>query len=243
MRNIVQQAPLRGDELLQLQRHAVEVAPEVRDFVAPAAHQRGDARLEPAGGRRVERPAQVADRAREVPGEERAEGEAGGDADDDELPGRDRRWTGARRRTRPRRARHKEQIVVAAGGRDAACALPVGPALDELARGGERGRRHLAAEDVVSLPVYREDHRRAACVHFLQPGAQRFDAAVAQRRGRHVGGDARGRSAGKLGRPGFAPVLQPDGGAGDGGGAHQREPEADEDFPEEPAHRYSLARW
>jgi len=75
--------PLRRDQLLQLLRHAVEVAPEIGDLVAPASHQRPHARLEAPAGRGVERPAQAADRPRQVPGEDRAHGEAGGGADHD----------------------------------------------------------------------------------------------------------------------------------------------------------------
>ena len=79
----MQQAPLRVDQGLQLPGHAVEIAPEIGDLVAPPPHARTDARVELARRRRVEGGAQVADRCRQIPGEPGAEGEARQDADAD----------------------------------------------------------------------------------------------------------------------------------------------------------------
>jgi len=184
-----------------------------------------------------------ADRAREIPGEQRAEGDADGDSHDDEFPRRERRrGTRARRRAQARRAGDEDEVVLPAGSGYPPRAG--GALLDELARRSERGGRHFAPEHVAALIVDGKHHDRAARLHFLHPCAQRLDTAVAQRRRRHVGGNARRGPARKLGRRRLhAAMMQPDGGAGADGGDEEGEPEADEDFPEEPAHRYSLARW
>jgi len=71
MRQIVQQAGLGGNQGLELLRHAIEVAAQIRDFIAPAAHAGEHARVELALRRRVERPS--ADCGSAAPGTRREE--------------------------------------------------------------------------------------------------------------------------------------------------------------------------
>jgi len=139
VRDVAHEAPLRLDERLQPSRHGVEVAAEVADLVAAAAHGWHDAGGEVAAGEPPHRAAQRGHRRREVAGEPEAE-HAGGEGEDGEREAEGARleevhqaWRPARRRDDdPRRAvrrRHRpaEEVVRAgalgallAGGGDGA---------------------------------------------------------------------------------------------------------------------------
>jgi len=193
----VQQAPLGAHQILQLQRHAVEVAAEIGELVAPASHPRADARLEVSGGGLAECPAQAADRPREIPGEDRAEGEARGDADDDDLPRRDRRLM---RRSAGSRSRlgssacemlREVPIPVAAPTRPlppSSTALRMNARLDTALRGSESaGVRAISAGRPRSLPPVhaRGPQKRSDSRHRNRsdPGPLRRASAPCPRRG------------------------------------------------------------
>ena len=76
MRYVVQQAALAFHQLREVLRHAVEIVAEIGQFVAPATHGRSHARRELAAGRRLQRPAQAADRTRHVGREQGGEDQA-----------------------------------------------------------------------------------------------------------------------------------------------------------------------
>ena len=234
VRHVVQQPPLRGDQLLQLLRHAVEVAPEIGDLVAPASHQRAHARLEAPARRGVERPAQAADRPRQVPGEDRAHGEAGGGADHDQHPRRHRQ---RRRGRRKGGMRNEQQIALAARRGDDLRGARVPGFGGQLPRPRQGAFRHRPAEEIVAGRIDGEDAHPSYSARLLHPFAQGGDAAVPERGGRHVGGEHLRRPhrelrLGRLSRVAVPPYR----GAAAGRRRHQREPEREEDFPEQAPH-------
>ena len=97
----------------------------------------------------------------------------------------------------------------------------------------QRGRGHRAPEELDTALVYREQRGAARALGLAQPFAQRVDAAVAQRGRGQVGGKPQRRTGGELA---FGPrALHRDGEHGEHRGRGEREPEDDEEFPEEAA--------
>jgi len=272
VRDVVQEAPLAVHQGLKARRHAVEIAPEIGQLVAPAAHfQRQPLPQATVGGPR-ESGAQAADRLGEIPGEQRREEQA------DERPGKQRnRWERqgrARRRSRVavvrmrrrtgrcerRRSgrpglggrRREEHVGASVGGdrpRDAAPHRPGRP-LGRRRRAGQPKDARLrfgcdgAPEQLPPLLVEREHRRPRQAALFVEQRAQGGDAAVAQRGSRGVDVEDGRRAEVDAGRrPLVRTVLQPEGQPDAETGGQLGQPEKEEEFPEKTPHAYSRTYW
>ncbi|GEM_PF-2786511 len=250
VRDVVQQAALAVHQGGQACAHAVEVASQVAQLV-PGAARAGEARGQVAARSRFEGAAQGPDRAREIPGQQGGEqqaGQGGGDDAGDLADAPARAWAawrfarvavvrrghaGARQRRTTELAPHEGRVAFAVGAGqlpDAAARFARGQLAPDF---GLQFGRHRAAQQLAPMAVL---HEHLGTLQLAQHAAQGLDPAVLEGGGGRVECDPGRRAVIEFDRLAAGAVAQPEGAADADGGGDLGEQDAEEELPEQAAH-------